>query len=243
YVFATSMVLLDVATVAAQPASRCTPNRPRWRADLQGSASDFYVSGIDVSEEALYVHGPFDFVGGVVAPGLAKWDGFAWSALPDPLGAVERVATLEAVPYIIGHFRFPSDPASSDRRYRLARAVASGWEPVTALTNGDIDDIVTTPTYLYTRGTFASVDGRIADGFARWDGKRWQALKSPPTTDYSYMEAHRENVFLLDANFGEPDKVRLYRFDGEAWLEIAPALAGEALDLAINEDGKVVSVR
>jgi len=68
---------------------------------LVAPSNPFEVVGADAlavgnvgSGPRLYVAGRFDRAGGLVAPGLASWDGAAWSAMPSPGGRVRDMLTF-----------------------------------------------------------------------------------------------------------------------------------------------------
>jgi len=172
----------------ACPDSPCNPS-PKWTGLPTGSgANGTVLSSVvfdDGSGSALYVGGSFSSIGGVVAHGLAKWNGASWTGV-----SVESGATVFALAvhddgtgpalYVGGWF----SSAGGVEAFNIARwngtawsAVGSGTNSVVrALTSFDSDGPGGKPARLVAGGAFTVAGGMAASHIAAWTGAGWVAL-------------------------------------------------------------------
>lgn len=125
--------------------------------------------------------GPFARAGGGVAPGVAVWDGAAWSALP-ALGGGDGAHPTAAT--------FTSDGALVVARRRatgevfystVLRLDGDAWTPLGDSLRGDFGDSVFRLTAgpdgaLYASGAVRAAGAEPARNVVRWDGTAWRAV-------------------------------------------------------------------
>ena len=132
--------------------------------------------------EALYVGGRFTTAGGVPANHLARWDGASWSALDGDALIDTSVSDMAS---FAGDLYASLNPAGASYSGVLRfdgrswdRVVGPGQEffslevwPLAVFDDGEGER-------LYAGGRFSIREGddRIAEGFAWWDGHRWEGV-------------------------------------------------------------------
>ncbi len=199
---------------------------------------------------ALYAGGPMQGAGGVPANGVARWDGFAWSALGSGLthiiptsagkawdfdvydddGSGPRKAGL----YVIGSFDFAGGVPATN----IARWDGSTWEslgppgsglggsPNESLAVFDADGPGPQREMLYAGGTFNTAGGLQAIGLARWDGTTWSTVPG------WFGAANVKAMAVFDDDGPGPRKPSLFvagisppwnihRWDGQVWSTLA----------------------
>lgn len=135
--------------------------------------------------EALYVGGRFTTAGGVPANHLARWDGASWSALDGDALIDTSVSDLAS---FAGDLYASLNPAGASYSGVLRfdgrswdRVVGPGQEffslevwPLAVFDDGEGER-------LYAGGRFSIREGDdlVANGFAWWDGHRWQGTGPP----------------------------------------------------------------
>jgi hypothetical protein len=127
----------------------------------------------------VYVGGLFNQAGNASAYNIAKWNGSSWEGLGAGLNgyvntlAVDRQDRL----YAGGSFYISGSGFDPGQYSSIFRWNGSQWEDlesgisamVTLLTFDDEDRLV-------AGGFFSSAGGITAQGMARWDGQKWEAL-------------------------------------------------------------------
>ncbi len=131
----------------------------------------------------LVVGGNFTSAGGVPAPGIARWNGSAWSAVGTgfslSVGAFHRMANGDLV---AGGF-------TSTGSYNVARwdgvawtplGIGVGQAPVVSVLNAGapiVRTFATLPTGdLFAGGLFRTAGSHAANSIARWDGSDWSGM-------------------------------------------------------------------
>jgi trimeric autotransporter adhesin len=204
--------------------------------------------------DGVYIGGHFRRVAGLAADRIAFWDGSAWSALGEGIDeSVWALSTFDgdgdgrAELYVGGGVYRAGDAKASG----LARWDGASWEAVGsfdaanlsvatyALTCFDDDADGPRRSALYATGMFATVDGVIVNGIARFDGSEWSPLGVGLTPNYN--RAWALAVFdedgpgpLAPALFvgGEFESAGgigargLARWDGQFWSAVADQQGG-----------------
>lgn len=150
--------------------------------------------------EALYVGGKFDSVGGVLAGGIAKWDGTNWSGLFGPLGlgVTGEVMSLAvhdedgagpALPKLFVGGLFAQ--AGGVTVNNVARWDGSAWSALAGSNGTGVNDFVRAmasldddgpglnPPSLLMGGAMSMAGSVPSFRACRWDGQRWWALDEP----------------------------------------------------------------
>lgn len=138
-----------------------------------GAAS---VSAITVSGSDLYVGGVFTSAGGVLANGIAKWDGTHWSALGPGIegSAVNAIAVSGRKVYVGGgHFTL----ADGLSVYGLAQWDGISWQRVgIGIQNGFVNALAVSGSDLWVGGSFIEAGGIVATNIAKWNGSSFSAV-------------------------------------------------------------------
>ncbi len=244
-VFAAALcVMVPSVAVSAQPVCG------RWSPLADGFIGGFPASGPRISDMVafddgtgvrLYVAGNFGAVldpvlGEVHAPGLARWDGTAWSAVPGLVGPGNeldgRAAVLEVwddgtgpALYVGGDFT----TAAGIEANGLARWDGTAWstlgDPATAGLFGRVLAIQPHDfgdgEDLYVGGALFFGPGEIAPGVFRWNGTAWApAGDNAPGDAPVYDLASFGGDLYASGPFQFPDSDRpsgMARFDGVSW--------------------------
>ncbi len=133
--------------------------------------------------QSLYAGGFFDWVGGVSAPRVARWNGNGWARIDNGIdGQVYDMAVLDdgtgsgSSLYVAGAF----GSAGGVPAHGIARWNGSGWLDMEGGVDGYVGALAVfddgAGPDLYLGGYFQSAGGFHAYSIARWDGSDW----SPP---------------------------------------------------------------
>ena len=210
----------------------------------------------DAGGPALYAGGTIVSAGGVPTPGLARWDGTAWTAVPGAIeGVWSAVWTLEVldgprgpVLYVGGEFaRIDEQPAG---------AVAA-WDGATwsyldgGVTRPEVSEFLSIADGelggLYAAGSFLRVGPAETHFVARWDGNAWTPLadglndRVSALTLFDAGDGLRLYAGGAFSRAGGEVAERIARWDGHTWSAL---LGGgfehpydEVLALAVYDGG------
>lgn len=136
------------------------------------------VLALAFSGNDLYVGGALTNAGGVNTPGIARWNGTAWSAVGTGLaGTVMVLATNGTDLYAGGQFTNTAAGITN-----IAKWNGSSWSAlgggVGSTTNDFVAAIAVHGSDVYVGGFFTNAGGTAANSIARWNGTAWSALGS-----------------------------------------------------------------
>jgi hypothetical protein len=129
----------------------------------------------------LYIGGSFTNLGGIVANGIAKWDGNSWSALGSgisgapPWGddpAVFALAVSGSNVYAAGNFTVAGGVGVS----YIAKWDGSSWSDLGGGVNSEVDALAVSGSDLYAGGFFTTAGGIPAKHIAKWNGSNWSEV-------------------------------------------------------------------
>jgi hypothetical protein len=148
---------------------------------------EFDADGDGPDAPALFAGGGFSQAGGRPAPYIARWDGVAWMALPQPgpnysvmsLAVHDADGPEPAPPRLIVGGAFVL--AGGQTVNRIAQFDGVEWSPlgagfdsdVVALASFDEDGTGPLPPALYAGGWFTRSGNAPVQHIARWDGADW----------------------------------------------------------------------
>ena len=182
----------------------------------------------------LYAAGGFTDVGGVAAPGVARWDGASWRALGAGIQvaptnfAVHQLVSFGQDLIAAGWF----DTADNAPAPTVAAWNGTSWRAMgvglTRSTSVPVQGAAVFNNQLYLSGLFTSVNGVGNRALVRWDGAAWSAPDYPRNADSQGQAlAVRENtLFVTFRATSAPDAVRLFSFDGSAFVPITGGFSG-----------------
>ncbi len=202
----------------------------------------------DGSGEALYAGGRFLTAGGVLASGIAKWDGTAWSAVGGGVDGIIWAMTVfddgtGSALYVGGYF----DNAGGTPALSIAKWDGASWS---ALGLGIDIDVYALAVFddgggdaLYAGGFFSEAGGAPADNIAKWDGTSWSALGSGTDSDVEELVVFDDGGgddlyatgFFMDA--GGVTVYGIARWDGTVWSDLDEGLDAPGLALTVFDDG------
>jgi len=207
----------------------------------------------DGSGPALYAGGVFDAAGGIVAHGIARWDGSAWSPLGEGLvGAVEALAVFDdgegPALYAGGQFRL-----DNGRKTSAEVAVWDGyaWSEVGGGFTGGSHWVYALAVYddgtgpaLYAGGSFIAAGGVRAYGIARWDGASWSSVgdgTDGPIFALTVFDDGSGPALYAGGSFlmaGEVEAKKIARWDGKSWSPLDAGITGGSVyTLTAFDDG------
>ena len=225
---------------------------PTWSPDFGLAGADWSVHALawfdDGGGSKLYAGGGFLTIGGVVADGIARWDGTRW----EPVGSgVARSGSILALTvfddgggpalYAGGDFTsIDGQPATG-----LARYDAGGWTGLTGGTPGTRVRVLeiardTDGVALFVGGAFLSIGGVSTVNLARYDGT-WSAV---PNSLSAVSEVHAiqgvetldgPSVFVATSYLFNP--IALYRWSGGSFVPQALGPVGFIQALEVFDDG------
>jgi len=237
-----------------------------------GTGTDASVSALVVYDDgtgpALYVGGDFTAAGGVLANGIAKWDGGAWSALSGPAGTgvdgqVGALAVYDdgggPALYAGGGFL----TAGGVLVNHIASWDGSTWSALSGPSGTGLNTpgVLALAVYddgggpaLYVGGhSFFLAGGVFASSIAKWDGNAWSALSGPsgngtggaPVRTLAVYDDGGGPALYAGGAFTTAGGVtvnRVAKWDGGAWSALSgPHGIGanaQVFALAVHDDGE-----
>lgn len=208
-----------------------------------GTGSNPVSSIIACADGKLVVVGSFLRAGGLPAPGLAVWDGSAWSVpVTFASGNVNAVACLPDNSLIIGGSFTSVNGEPIVRAARILDGVASsmGGEQI-----GNVSSLAVTPN-----GTVYATSDAPTMRIWRWDDGTWTQIGIATTTQYTWDLGAAKIIALADdsvalsgyfTSLNGEAITNLARFDGGSWEEVgSPQSSYAASQLP---DGRIVTAR
>ncbi len=208
---------------------------------------------------ALYAGGQFTTIGGVVADGIAKWNGSAWSPVGNgqmspPNSVVNALAIYDdgsgggPALYAGGSFTTVGGVAAA----RIAKWNGSTWSPLSSGTNSGVhslavfDDGSGGGPALFASGIFSRAGDLVAIYSAKWDGTSWSALGSGTVGLGVYSMTVFDDgggggpALYLGGEFasaGDVPASRIARWNGTTWTPVGGGVDAGVYSLATFDDG------
>jgi hypothetical protein len=202
---------------------------------------------------ALYAGGSFDFAGGVIAQGIAKWNGSSWSALGSGYGGPNVNAMIGfddgsgPALYAAGYYAYAGGVLSNS----IAKWNGSNWS---SLGSGVSAAVLTMVVFddgsgpaLYAGGDFGDVGGVTAGHIAKWNGTSWsglsgQQLSSRVSALAVFDDGSGSALYAATVvQFGSPDGIEtkyvITKWNGTAWLGAVGVADGWINALTVFDDG------
>jgi trimeric autotransporter adhesin len=182
---------------AASPAA--APATNHWgKMSSGGEVFNSTITAIAVSGTDVYVGGNFHNAAGIPeADGVAKWDGYSWSALGSNgngggaiWGSVSAIAVSGSNVYVGGSFTDINNGSTAlNAGDYVAKWDGSNWSALgsngagNGALNGYVYALAADGATLYVGGYFTNVNNNgvvlnTADYIAKWDGANWSNLQS-----------------------------------------------------------------
>jgi hypothetical protein len=146
---------------------------------LGGGDAFYFVRSIAAVGSDIYAGGDFSTAGGLPIKLIARWNGFAWSALGAGVAgsafpAVNSIAAKGNALYVGGSFATAGGVSANN----IAMWDGAEWSRLGEGVDGSVQAIIVRGTNVFVGGGFTHAGGVPANGFARWNGSQWSALGS-----------------------------------------------------------------
>lgn len=215
----------------------------------------------DGNGPALFVGGNFDWVGGVTASNVARFDGTVWSNLTGPSGEgtdgqVNALTVFDdgtgPALYAGGNFTTAGGISTNG----VARWDGTAWSALEGASGTGVSDIVVAMAVyddghgedLYVAGYFVSAGGVSASRIARWDGSEWSPLFGPSSNGTSNyvrsLQVHDDGSgpsLFVGGQFttaGGIPSLRIARWDGVRWWPVGPGFDAYVGAFAVFDEGE-----
>lgn len=191
------------------------------------------LAAVVSSDGTLFVGGNFTVIGDVLANGIARWDGTAWSALGSGMsGTVSALAVSGDDLYAGGEFT----TADGVRVNNIARWDGSAWSTLGSGMGGSVSALAVSGDGLYAGGDFTWAGGVYANRIARWDGSSWSRLRSGMSGTVSALAVSGDDLYAGGefTTAGGVTVNNIARWDGTAWSALGSGMSREVFALAVS---------
>ena len=194
---------------------------------IMGGTNFTFVYALAWKGAELYAGGIFTNAGGVLARGIAKWDGTNWSALPGNFnGYVLDMAVDGSDLYVAGIFGIGDDTNT----YVFAKFDGANWSTYGSTVSGCVGSfcvaaagcvLIDGPEF-YVGGSFNTFAGVTANSIVKWNGNSWVPLTTGVSgTNVSVQGlAKLGNDLIVAGGFtsaGGVSAFNIARWNGSAW--------------------------
>jgi len=211
----------------------------------------FIPSGVVGNVEALargaagevYVGGDFTMAGSLLANGIAKWDGHAWSALGSGINGMIFALAVDSAGnvYAGGELTTAGGVAAGN----IAKWDGHAWSALGEGTNGRVSALVfDNAGNLYAGGEFSTSGGISVGHIAKWDGAAWSPCGTGEGMNYDVNALSTDSVGNLYAGgvFTTVDGAamnRVAKWDGTAWTPLGSGVDDFVWSLATDSAGNL----
>jgi hypothetical protein len=200
---------------------------------ITGDGSFTYIYSMVWKGNELYAGGIFTNAGGVLARGIAKWNGTNWAALPGNFnGYVFDLAVSGNDLFVGGVFGIGDDTNT----YTFAKFDGANWTTFRSIASGCVGflctplvaSILVDGPDIYVGGAFTTMDGVLANSVARWNGSTWTAVDAGLSGTNVFVEdlVKFGSDIIAGGSFltaGGVAATNIARWNGVAWSNIGRA--------------------
>ncbi len=217
--------------------------QPFWQTYLGGRLGmDAAIRAMIVYDDgtgpALYAGGSFHSAEGVLANGIAKWDGVTWAPLGSGVtgGEIRALAVYDdgGGPALYAGGTFTS--AGGVPADRIAKWDGTSWSPLGVGLSGEVNALAVcdfgSGAQLYAAGAALSL----------WDGNTWSLVPIP----WTYFVQFIADLVVFDDGSGpalyvgcevSPERALVARWDGASWSQLTGVIGQVASSLVVHDDG------
>jgi trimeric autotransporter adhesin len=204
------------------------------------SGPTVYALAVD-AENGLLAGGDFRLAGGLYVNGIARWNGFAWSAFGQGAGIVNDIAILPDSSIINGEEAIFEESA-------LRRWDGSSWSNFGGFVSPVINSLAILPNGNVIAGGLVRADGEVFTNIAQWNGSTWEALGSGVDTRFvNDLDVMPNGDLIVGGAFQRAGGLLVNgvsRWDGEMWHPFGSGLhfsngqgaEAEAIEVTANEE-------
>jgi hypothetical protein len=196
------------------------------------------VATLAVLANELYAGGLFARSGDVALPGLARWDGTNWNAVPGvAMADVRQLLVHEGALLVAGNIQFDGDT----NRYAVARWDGSTWDTYDSRISSSAvaGCVAASGNDIFIAGSFSSLGGNPVSYNARWNGTAWQPL--PGLTNQSFWALAIHDGQLYGSGWfnsiGGTSATNLARWDGANWWPVGGGFNEPPVNLISTSNG------
>lgn len=233
-------------------------NGAQWQAlegpDGAGAGLDNVMSLMAFNDE-IYVAGLISQAGGVISPGIARWNGSGFArvtsgAVTGLMGGSPRAAVMFNGQLVVGG-GFTEAGAAGSRR--VAAWDGSAWQALgEGFSNGEVRALVEYQGQLIAGGSFTfapdqnAPPGRTVNRVARWDGSAWQPMANGFGGIVETLHSHQGQLFAggwftAAGGFGGATMTRIARWNGTAWEAVDGGFANGQVASLHTHAGELVA--
>lgn len=147
------------------------------------------LRAVAVIGNQVFVGGDFRSIGGVVANGVAVWNGANWSPLAggisdtsDDKGEVRTLLARGDQVFVGGLFNLAVNPngVADARANNIAvwSRSTGRWATLGAGASAPVETLAADASSVFAGGSFVQAGGKVMNAVARWNGTTWNALGS-----------------------------------------------------------------
>ncbi|WP_223827677.1 T9SS type A sorting domain-containing protein [Hymenobacter armeniacus] len=195
----------------------------------------------------VYAGGLFQQAGGVVAEGIARWNGASWSSLPSGSYSggmqVRAIAVAGTDVYVGGIFH---NVGTVPAEY-VAKWNGTTWSSLGTGTSNGVNSYVyalaVVGSDLYVGGNFTQAGGNSANYVAKWNGTNWSSLGpagangvgNPNSAAVQALAVVGTDLYVggLFNRAGSTTVSNIARWNGTAWSSVGTGVSGSVLALAV----------
>jgi trimeric autotransporter adhesin len=220
-------------TAAAVAAANLATGDELWDRSFAYPGVDHIVECITLDGQNAYFGGWFGEAGssfgrggGVVAGGIARWNGRSWSSLGGGVaGRVYSVAVKGNDVYVGGLFNSAGGVAARN----IARWDGAKWWPLGEGADWVVSSLVVIGSSVYAGGDFHAAGGKTVNYVAAWNGTDWSTLGSGVDSNV-YAMAAMGNDLIVGGRFTSASGVsanRIARWNGTSWSAVGSGMSGD----------------
>ncbi len=194
----------------------------------------------------LLAAGNFTSAGGVPVPGIARWDGSAWSAFPAPVIAgftisFVRIATGSGNTLLALANKASGATGSSPT---LLAFDGSSWSELTNRPAGDVAALLSLPGGdVLVGGSFPQAGG-ILSGVMRWNGQTFSTVEPLLRRTVNALTLAPNGDVLASVTITSlipEQQFSIARFNGTTWTAVGTPLTGTPASLAALSSGDIAA--
>jgi hypothetical protein len=192
------------------------------------------VSALAVGGSDLYAGGGFKTAGGVVANGIAKWKGSAWSAFGTGMNdGVSALAVSGSDVYAGGVFTTAGGtPANC-----IAKWNGSEWSALGTGLDGRVYALAASGSDVYAGGVFTTAGGTPANCIAKWNGSEWSPLGTGMNNYVNALVVIGNDLYAGGAFTtagGVVNTLYIAKWNGSAWSALGNGMNDPVNALAVS---------
>ena len=201
------------------------PGDENWATTWNLPGADDEVHDVIEFQGDLVIVGRFAAVGDAPAPGVAIYDGTAWSALGGGIhGEVYDAEIFGGQLHVCGDLRDASDNPLGG----IARWNGAAWDFNPFGSVDYVNGMAALGSQLVIMGDFTDVDGEFIESFAMWDGAQWNDMGASSAYGYD-ITSDGANVYATGSFewLGDTYVAHVARWDGTQWHAMGSGLTDE----------------